>query len=682
VNADTTFVLFIAGGAISVAALLCTCLMAIHLRRVESEFKQRQDGLPTISEVSDAQARLAGLREELANLRKQLAEGQLLIETAEVARKDLERLRVEILSLDTKRQELRAVSERFADVSAQLEKTQAELLTSRKELAAITVDHETKRIQIERLDSAIVEATNTLSKLQAEIRTAVSAKADLEQSLVALRREYEELLSRKSEADRAVSDLRQQIFAAEGELSRLQHQIENAKRDVQVLSGREDMIRKSIDQLVAERNNVQSDLDKIHKDLAKLARPSSPQLRFEAIVSDPPFKQGECYETLTQKDGLERVANHARALGFIYPRRVLNAFHTSLKIDSKAPLMVLAGISGTGKSQLPRLYADALGFNFLPVSVQPGWDSPQDLVGFFSHLEGRFRPTKLLQALVQMDQYLPQSGLPQELLEKWKVDQCRDQMLLVLLDEMNLARVEYYFSEFLSRLELRNSAGANVADQKMRERSSIGIEGGPGDAKKLDVFVDHNVLFVGTMNEDESTQSLSDKVVDRANVMRFGTPKKLQTAAGRPAIDNARTPKKVTRKIWDGWKQERAEPIIVGTRSLADYIEELNKGLKHIHRSFGHRTAGAIEAYVRQYPRDVPVGDPLKFALADQIEQRVMPKLRGVDPSTADGSKALEIISAVVAQLDDPDLSQAIKRGREANEGSQFVWFGVDRGED
>ena len=108
----------------------------------------------------------------------------------------------------------------------------------------------------------------------------------------------------------------------------------------------------------------------------------------------------------------------------------------------------------------------------------------------------------------------------------------------------------------------------------------------------------------------------------------------------------------------------------------------MNKGLKHIHRSFGHRTAGAIEAYVRQYPRDVPVGDPLKFALADQIEQRVMPKLRGVDPSTADGSEALESISAVVAQLDDPDLSQAIKRGREANEGSQFVWFGVDRGED
>jgi hypothetical protein len=72
----------------------------------------------------------------------------------------------------------------------------------------------------------------------------------------------------------------------------------------------------------------------------------------------------------------------------------------------------------------------------------------------------------------------------------------------------------------------------------------------------------------------------------------------------------------------------------------------------------------------------------LKFALADQIEQRVMPKLRGVDPSTADGSEALEIISAVVAQLDDPDLSQAIKKGRDANEGSQFVWFGVDRGED
>ena len=65
-----------------------------------------------------------------------------------------------------------------------------------------------------------------------------------------------------------------------------------------------------------------------------------------------------------------------------------------------------------------------------------------------------------------------------------------------------------------------------------RSRASVLLEGGPG-SEGIPVFVDHNVLFVGTMNEDESTQSLSDKVVDRANVLRFGTPRKLETAVVR-----------------------------------------------------------------------------------------------------------------------------------------------------
>ena len=214
---------------------------------------------------------------------------------------------------------------------------------------------------------------------------------------------------------------------------------------------------------------------------------------------------------------------------------MINAFHTSLKVADMSPLVVLAGISGTGKSELPRRYAEGMGMHFLSLPVQPRWDSPQDMFGFYNYLEKRYRATELARALVQMDRYFDDEHRGWNYPEDWADHNLRDRMLLVLLDEMNLARVEYYFSEFLSRLETRR--GINAADVLERRKAEISLEVGLQSLSRddgqininrqptLPLFVDTNVMFVGTMNEDESTQTLSDKVVDRANVLRFGRPK-------------------------------------------------------------------------------------------------------------------------------------------------------------
>ena len=68
-------------------------------------------------------------------------------------------------------------------------------------------------------------------------------------------------------------------------------------------------------------------------------------------------------------------------------------------------MTVLAGVSGTGKSLLPRRYAEAMGLRFLQISVEPRWDSPQDLLGFYNYIEKRYRATDLARALVHMDPY-------------------------------------------------------------------------------------------------------------------------------------------------------------------------------------------------------------------------------------------------------------------------------------
>src|SRR5271157_4198844 len=98
-----------------------------------------------------------------------------------------------------------------------------------------------------------------------------------------------------------------------------------------------------------------------------------------------------------------------------------------------------------------------------------------------------------------------------------------DHMSLVLLDEMNLARVEYYFSEFLSRLEVRPRYENGLDDSRRRDALiPIDIR---GLQETISLFPSHNVLFAGTMNDDESTQALSDKVLDRGNIMQFAAPR-------------------------------------------------------------------------------------------------------------------------------------------------------------
>ena len=98
---------------------------------------------------------------------------------------------------------------------------------------------------------------------------------------------------------------------------------------------------------------------------------------------------------------LETVNQGFEAAEFRFPRRLLNAFHTSLKISDWNSLTVLAGVSGTGKSELPRLYSMFGGLLFEPVAVQPNWDSPQDLFGFFNYMDNKFNAKPLLQAIAR-----------------------------------------------------------------------------------------------------------------------------------------------------------------------------------------------------------------------------------------------------------------------------------------
>ncbi len=230
----------------------------------------------------------------------------------------------------------------------------------------------------------------------------------------------------------------------------------------------------------------------------------------------------------------------------------------------------------------------------LPIAVQPSWSSPQDLFGFYNYLEKRYKATELARALVRMDPYNFVGSEPAY--ESVRRGSRADRMLLVLVDEMNLARVEYYFSEFLSKLEARRAV-VDASVPKQRAPAEVEIEG----AQRL--WVGSNVLFAGTMNEDESTQTLSDKVLDRANVLRFGKPPTSSARGARPE----RTVQFVRQRYlpyatWRSWLR----PVQAESRwrkSVDEWIEELNDALALIGRPFGWRSEAGGSRIRRELPR-------------------------------------------------------------------------------
>lgn len=354
----------------------------------------------------------------------------------------------------------------------------------------------------------------------------------------------------------------------------------------------------------------------------------------------------------SETDWLNRVCKEIKEVGFTFDRTLVEAFHTALKCSDIASLTVLAGVSGTGKSELPRLYGLAGGFRFLPVAVKPDWDAPQSLWGHYDYLEGSFLPTEFLQAWAQ-SQRSGGGGFA-------------DGMLLLLLDEMNLARTELYLADLLSLLEnRRGSTGASVA---------IGLGAG---CPAYQLGLGANVLLAGTMNEDETTHNLSDKILDRGNVIRFPRPKELVARANFALPQQRRW---LSKAQWDSWKRPSSHLSVEIREPIGKAVSGLNRALGQTGRAIGHRVFQAIEAYVVNHPR-LPKdqrsksGQETAFSIfADQFEQRIIPKLRGIDGTSRGGRQCLDQVRDILQVLGLKRQLECLQASIDTSRDGPFEW--------
>ena len=350
---------------------------------------------------------------------------------------------------------------------------------------------------------------------------------------------------------------------------------------------------------------------------------------------------------------------------FKFPSRILKAFHTSLKVAEWSPITVLAGVSGTGKSELPRLYSLFGGINFMSLPVQPNWDSKESMLGFFNTIDNQFDAQEVLR-------FLAQSGKPRT--EDYAG--LEEAMNLILLDEMNLAHIELYFAEFLSKLELRR--GRERADLPYVE-----VKLGADIIEQYKIFLRRNILFAGTMNQDETTKSLSDKVVDRSGIIHFPRPRTLQSRKSLkitlPKQPESLLPYKIWRTQWVVYDND-FEPG--ETVKYKEFIQEINVALEVVGRALGHRVWQSIEAYMANYPDvkyaraenwgQAAVERGMRHAFEDQLVQKVMPKLRGIETRGEARDKCLNVIAKML-HAEYPDLYADFQQACTAGHG-QFIW--------
>jgi len=267
--------------------------------------------------------------------------------------------------------------------------------------------------------------------------------------------------------------------------------------------------------------------------------------------------------------------------GMRIDKRTAWRYHLALKTRG---FVILSGISGIGKTWLAEAYASAVSAEYCLVPVAPNWTTNEDLLGYVDPLSERIYHHTVFSYFLE--------AAAQE------YEQARDEVRSakpyhVVLDEMNLARVEYYFARFLSAMEVRARSGAAPIDL--------------GAQKVINLYP--NLFFVGTINVDETTHGFADKIYDRAQLIELTISRDELKAS----IDG--------------------EPYCEQLMAVWDTVHEV--------APFAFRVLDEIKAYVTAAN---DLGHQWEEALDEQILQKILPKCKGADLRVGDALKKLEDI--------------------------------------
>lgn len=321
--------------------------------------------------------------------------------------------------------------------------------------------------------------------------------------------------------------------------------------------------------------------------------------RFNALLEIDKENEGLepiVYEKIGFQELCEAFRSYAASeLGLYYSKEDIRRFIAGL---ATSHIMILQGMSGTGKTSLAYAFGRFIENDSAIIPVQPMWKERTDLIGYYNEFTKKFNETPFLEEMYKAN---------------YKPD-----MHITILDEMNIARVEYYFAEFLSLLEIPDPESRYI------DVVSSKFENDPKLLKNGQIKLPDNMWFIGTVNNDDSTFSISDKVYDRAMIMN------LDKRATPFDAENPGT-KKISAFDFIGLAKEIDKAYTMSSE-LSDLLTKLDLYLQdNFYISFGNRINRQIHQYLACY---IACGGDEMEALDDILAKKVFRKL-------GNGSQAL-----------------------------------------
>lgn len=585
--------------------------------------------------IEDEQEAIAELKEDLQNRKSRYDAAN----PAKIAALETE--------LTDERSKYQALQERYQALADRLESLQVLMDTIKTE-----IEDPEKGIRIASMNEVVLALQEFREKY--ENLAAVYSRYPDDASIAALEEKAQrtENLERANEAlEQERNRYREEVVAARNATKEL----EIVKQEVEATNALNEHL---LQELESNKTALESRTGDTCPSLSKVDTETEEQDCIDDIA-----KRTQHTAIQTLKELVGHVKNFAGSRPveeqLYYTDNDIRAFLAGMSVSR---LLILQGMSGTGKSSLPRIFSEAIsGFNRL-IPVESSWRDRNELLGYYNDFNKKFNAKSFTIELYRSSK-----------------DRCQEIPTFIVLDEMNLARIEYYFSDFLAILqepdhdkwlielvssdmrtlpmELPESVKAKMKKEdpsifaiwEKIERSRQGdlkAETSDEDKEKLTVYLDKlgqltgaksliggrkirvtdNIWFVGTANRDESTFEISDKVYDRAQVVslnRKGVPEKQYTPTSVKYISVSDLEKLFEDAIRNNKHKKEVEDRLNALDSVL---------MEQFDMSFGNRIVTQTINFVAVF---VAAGGKLEDALDYQISTKILRKVITSDDEEA-----------------------------------------------
>jgi hypothetical protein len=391
------------------------------------------------------------------------------------------------------------------------------------------------------------------------------------------------------------------------------------------------LVRKNSEQIAKEENKNQSNADATDQKNQSQAKEGEPvyDSRFSQL-SRIDAKQKNLTAPVYSTYPLDQICTRFRAfaagkLGLYYDIEDIRRFVAGMGISK---LVILRGMSGTGKTSLAYAAGEFFGNSSTVIPIQPMWKERSDMIGYFNEFTKKFNETTMLTKL-------------------YEAGGCGD-VYITVLDEVNISRIEYYFAEFLSLLEL--------PDPKKRYLDVVADTWKSDPVRLVDgkLILPENMWFIGTANNDDSTFAISDKVYDRAAVIDLERKCTPFVCTPPPAcyISYAELS-----RLFD--EAKKTHELSSESR---EKLARLDAYLSDVFRvSFGNRIMKQIEEYI---PIIVACGGSETEALDDILARKILRKLEQLSPAFVknESDKLLALLAELFGADSLPQTKEYIKR--------------------